>query len=282
LSKQLIIAGFHRSGTSLAASLAHRAGVFLGDDLLGVLPSNPYGHFEDVDVVRLHNDILADNDLTWLVGEPLLPVINEGRWGRLRSFVEGRSASHRLWGFKDPRVCLFMMVWKYLLPDTKVLIVYRDYADSSYSLAQRHSSDLLLGRGQTVMHRPFFTEPDLALRMWLVHNEYLLAFARAYPEDTMTVSLGMLQEGFPLVREMERRWSLGLVRDVPVGEVYDAGVTFKRPGKQPVSDRRLIPRLARTWEALEALSRETELRMLEGLPAHAEAPASTDAVRVGG
>jgi hypothetical protein len=175
-----------------------------------------------------------------------------------------------------------MMVWKYLLPDMKVLIVYRHFADSTYSLAQRHSSDLILGRGQGVMHRPFFTEPDLALRMWLVHNEYLLLFARLYPEDTLTVSLDMLQDGFPLAREIERRWSLGL-RDVPVGEVYDASVTFRRPGKQPVADGALIPRVMQAWEALEGLARETELEMLGGLAADTATPgAPAQAVRAGG
>jgi hypothetical protein len=282
LGKQLVIAGFHRSGTSLAAGFVHRAGLFLGDELIGVLPSNPYGHFEDVDVVRLHNQILADNDLTWLVGEPLLPVINEEHWRRLRELVEKRGASHRLWGFKDPRVCLFMMVWKYLMPDMKVLLVYRHYADSTYSLAQRHSSDLFLGRGQEIMHRSLFREPDLALRMWLVHNRYLLAFARRYPEDTLVVSHGMVQDGFPLTREIERRWSLGLLRDVPVGEVYDAGVTFRRPGKQPVSDQDLIPQVTETWEALEGLAREAELEMLDGLAALPATRAPARAVGAGG
>jgi hypothetical protein len=126
------------------------------------------------------------------------------------------------------------------------------------------------------MHRAFFSEPDLALRMWLVHNEGLLAFARLYPEDTLAVSLGMLQEGFPLVREIERRWTLGL-KDVPVGEAYDASATFRRPGRQPISDRRLVPRVMQTWEALEGLARETELRMLEGL-----ASLQAERVRVGG
>ena len=48
---------------------------FSATSLLEALPSNPYGHFEDKEVVGLHNQILADNDLTWLVGEPLLPVV---------------------------------------------------------------------------------------------------------------------------------------------------------------------------------------------------------------
>jgi hypothetical protein len=262
VSEQLIIAGFHRSGTSATARLLHRAGLFLGYELLEALPSNPYGHFEDWDVVELHQQILRDNDLTWLVGEPFLPVVNEPRWQRMRELIERRNAEHRLWGFKDPRACHFLMLWKYLLPDAKMLLVYRHFTETTRSLGQRHSTDMFLGRGSRSVHRRFFEEPDLALRMWLVHNNALLAFARAYPEDTLTVSLDMIRDGFPLIWAIERRWGLGL-KDVPIGEAFDPAITAKRLGKQPVADRALIEKVGATWRALEELSGRTEA-MLTG------------------
>ncbi len=257
MSDQLIIAGFHRSGTSATAQLLHRAGLFLGYELLEALPSNPYGHFEDREVVTLHNQILADNEQTWMVGEPFLPVVNDGRWQKMQQIAERRNVEHELWGFKDPRACLFLMLWKYLLPDARVLIVYRHFSASTHSLGQRHSSDLFEHRGNDLVHRRLWREPDLALRMWLVHNNALLAFARAYPEDTMTVSLDMVRDGFPLVWALNRRWGLGL-GEVPTAEVFDPGLTAGRRGKQPVSDRRLIGRVNATWRALEGLSRRTE------------------------
>lgn len=261
MSEQLIIAGFHRSGTSAVAQLLHRAGLFLGHRMVEANPSNRYGHFEDWVVVNLHNAILADNDLTWLVGEPLLPVVGRKRWRQMRRIAERRNAEHRLWGFKDPRVCPFIMLWKYLLPDAKVLLVYRHFADSTYSLARRHSADMFQSRGSSFLHRRFWEEPDLALRMWLVHNRALLAFAHAYPEDTLTVSLDAVLDGFPLVWALNRRWDLGL-QEVPVGAVLDTSALGGRPGRQPVSDGRLICEVAETWEALEELGRETE-RMVD-------------------
>ena len=262
MSDQLIIAGFHRSGTSATAQLLQRAGLFLGYELLEALPSNPYGHFEDKEIVGFHNRLLADNDLTWLVGEPLLPVVSEGRWEEMRRIVERRNTEHRLWGFKDPRVCPFMMLWKYLLPDAKVLLVYRHFSESTYSLGKRHSTDLFSEWGSSYIHRRFWEEPDLALKMWLFHNKALLGFARAYPEDTLAVSLDMIRDGFPLVRTIERRWNLGL-EDVPVGEVFDPGASARRPGRQPVSDQRLIEPVRETWQALEELGKETERQIRE-------------------
>jgi hypothetical protein len=253
VADRLVISGFHRSGTSATAQILHRAGLFLGYELLEALPSNPYGHFEDREVVEFHQKVLADNGLTWLVDGPLLPLVGEERWAGMRRMIEKRDAEHALWGFKDPRMCMFMMPWKYLMPDMKVLLVYRHFSECTYSLGRRHSSDLFLNRGNRYVHRRFFEEPDLALRMWLAHNEALVTFARAYPEDTLTVSLDAIREGFPLVQAVNERWNLGLA-DVPTAEVYDPSVSSRRTRRQPVSDRRLIPRVTETWEALERLA----------------------------
>ena len=254
----MIVAGFHRSGTSLVCQLLHRAGLFLGYDLLGATFSNPHGHFEDTEVLKLHQQILTDNGKTWLVSEPFLPVITEAHWQRLERIVEGRNAEHDLWGFKDPRVCSFMMLWKYLLPSAKVLLVYRHFSDSTYSLGRRQSTELLSNpAGPQRMYRRFWEEPDLALRMWLTHNEELLTFARTYPEDTLAVSLDMLQRGFPVVRAINHRWGLAL-EEVPASAVFDLTVTDRRPGKQPISNTRLIDQIDETWQTLEQLSKQTE------------------------
>jgi len=262
LTDQLIVAGFHRSGTSATAQLLHRAGLFLGYELLEALPSNPYGHFEDKEVVDLHHQILADNDLTWLVDQPFVPVVDERRWQQMRQLVERRNTEHRLWGFKDPRACLFLALWKYLLPNAKVLIVYRHFSGSTYSLARRHAALLFSGTISGFLHRRFWEEPDLALRMWLTHNEALLAFARTYPEDTLVVSMDMVQGGFPVVKAINRWWGFEL-DEVATSEVIDPTITERRAGRQPVSDRGLIDRVDVTWQALEQLGEQTERTMEE-------------------
>lgn len=93
--------------------------------------------------------------------------------------------------------------------------------------------------------------------MWLTHNKALLTFARAYPKDTLVVSLEMVQKGFPVIRALNQRWDLRL-DEVPTSEVINPSATRRRPGKQPISDRRLIERIDATWHALEQLSEQTE------------------------
>jgi hypothetical protein len=258
LSEQVIVAGFHRSGTSLVCQLLHRSGLFLGYDLMGASFSNPRGHLEDIEVFDLHERILADNGRTWLVSEPFLPIITEAHWRRMERIIQRRNAEHKLWGFKDPRVCLFMMVWKHLLPNARALLVYRHFSDTTHSLGRRQSTELFSRpAGAERMYRRFWEEPDLALRMWLAHNELLLTYARTYPEDTIAVSLGMVQNGFPLVKAVNQRWGLGL-DEVPVSEVFDPTVTERRSGRQPISDRSLIDRVDATWQALEQLGERSK------------------------
>lgn len=255
-SEAVIVGGFHRSGTSLVCQLLSRAGLFLGDELLGATFSNKMGHYEDVKTLRLHERLLADNGRTWRVGERFLPVINEARWRELREFVARREGQHALWGFKDPRVCLFLPVWKHVLPGAKLLLVYRHFADSTHSLTRRQATEIFSGLGRREDLDHFWREPDLALRMWLVHNEALLDFARSHPEDTFTVSLESVQSGFPLVAAIKRRWGLEL-GDADVGEIFDGGLTSRSKGRQAVSDTRLIPRVDSVFEELERLSGES-------------------------
>lgn len=273
MTRQLIVAGFHRSGTSLTAQILHRAGLFLGDSMLPENRSNSHGHFEDWEIVELHQKILEDNGLTWQVDGPSLPDVEESHHQRMRGISESRGAEHALWGFKDPRVCLFLREWKNLLPGAKVLLVYRNPVEACSSLHRRHANLMLHGRGKQHPHSRFWEAPDLALRMWLTHNRALLDFARAHPEDVMAVSLGMLREGFPLTGALNSRWDLGL-REVPTAEVFDESVTTGRNGKQPVADEKLIGDALEVWEALEQLSGKTG--ELAGAPTASEQPTEED------
>ena len=260
MSDPLIIAGFHRSGTSLTAQLLHASGIFLGDDLLGANPSNAYGHFEDREVIRIHERILEANGMSWRADRQFLPVVNRDAWRAMQLLVERRSVAHLRWGFKDPRVCLLLPIWRQVVPDVRVLIVYRHFAQSTASLKRRHAFDLFEGKGPAELHRPFWDDPDLALRMWLSHNRALLAFAAAAPRHSLVVSFAMLQQGYPLIDELNHRWGLEL-EPRPTSAVFDPAVTTAAlPQRQPVADRGLIAQVSRTWEALENLAARDRAR----------------------
>lgn len=257
MNRQLIVAGFHRSGTSLVGQLLQTAGLFLGYELVGPNRSNPHGHFEDAEILDLHKRLLGDAGASWQVDEPLRPPIDAAREAELVGLIERRDRDHALWGFKDPRVCLFLDEWKTRLPEAKVLIVYRHCSETSESLARRHSDAIFRKGGGDELDRRLFEEPDLALRMWLVYNEALIAFAREHPQDVLAVSLDALHAGFPLVEAVNRRWKLGLdERSGPA--VLDTAGRRARGGRQPVADPALIEPALATWEALEEIAAQTQ------------------------
>jgi hypothetical protein len=216
----LIIAGFHRSGTSLLTQVLDKAGLFIGDDLLDANPHNPKGHFEDVEVIRLHDRLLAAGGRTWQVTEGFIPHIPRHHWAAFEAFVTSRNRDHRLWGFKDPRVCHFLSLWKHLVPDAKIVMVFRHPASCVHSLERRHAWNLLSGRGPTSRHWRFWMEPDHAARMWIAANKALIRAYRAYPEDVMPVFFEDLAGNLNIVRAINERWDLGLT-EVPPSAAFD-------------------------------------------------------------
>ena len=258
----LVIAGFHRSGTSLTAQLLHRAGLHLGDDLIGVNPSNPYGHFEDRDFVRLHDALLDDGGRTWHVDEPFTPSISLARWNQMASLADRRRVRHRLWGFKDPRSCFFLAAWRYLIPDMRTLIVFRDPRECAFSLERRHASELVRHTGPADLHRLFWERPDHALRMWAVHNEALVDFALSHREDTVVIAHADLGLGLPVVEMLEDRFELGLL-PVRTLEVYDPTVTRARQSRQHVARQATVDRILRVWQDLQELADQDKRMYVE-------------------
>ena len=257
---ELIVAGFHRSGTSLLTELLHRAGLFVGDDLLGAMPSNPYGHFEDREVLRIHEQLLRDNGMNWQADTPFVPYIHADRWRAMQNFADMRRVNHQLWGFKDPRVCFFLPAWKHILPGMKTIIVYREPAECVASLQRRQATDLMHRRGSEESHRRFWAEPDLGLRMWLAHNQALVAHARAYPDDTLVVSFDALAHGYPLIDHCNDH--LGMELDpVATFKVFAPTTTAQGASAMTVYDPDLVRATNATLDhlrGLEGLNRTEE------------------------
>ena len=240
--RQFLILGFHRSGTSLLTNLLHSAGLFVGDDLLGANPSNRFGHYEDTDVIGIHDRILRDNAATWMLGHEMLMVVHPNRWDEIQQFAKRRREHHDVWGFKDPRTCLFIPVWRHVLPEMRSIILFRHYSDSAYSLERRHATDIVRRSGPAAFHRSLWGAPDMALRMWLIHNRALLRYAREYPDETMVLSFDALAAGHPIVEDLNRRFRLGL-SPTPTTSVFDATATHSRPHPVATDDEDLVGEL---------------------------------------
>lgn len=250
---QLIIAGFHRSGTSVLTQVLHAAGLFVGDELLGAGPTNPYGHFEDRAVLRLHRAILERHGDDWQWDAPAPFFVDRQHWRRMRGLVVRRELEHAAWGFKDPRVSLFLGHWKHVNPDAKVVVVYRDPGECVRSMESRSARSLFEEAGDPRRHGRFFTEPDHGLRVWDTYNRAVLAFVHAFPDDCLVLPFHAIPRGEEVVALVNDRLGFALDPAATAG-VYDPAVTSRREAPQRVVHAETARRVTETWEALEALA----------------------------
>jgi glycosyltransferase involved in cell wall biosynthesis len=179
-SPVVVIGGMHRSGTSCVAGLLHSAGLFLGDRLLAADPSNPRGHYEDLEFLEFHRELLRAHgfpDDGFIVDQPLEPT---GRFvRRAAALVAERRRLMRPWGWKDPRTSLLLPFWHGIVPDARFLFVFRppwDVVDSLYR------------RGDPVFAR----DPSFAVRVWLDYNTRIRDFARAHADCTLVRELSQI------------------------------------------------------------------------------------------
>lgn len=245
------IAGMHRSGTSMAAGLLRAAGLQLGARLIGATPSNPHGHHEDTDFVRLHDAALASNGTDWTLDRAPVQLQWPAALATEADALVAARASSRAWGWKDPRTTLFLDAWRVRIPSLRVIVVFRDAANAVASLRKRRDPPLVHRfRGAWPLHKlglPM-TRDAHALAMWRRYNLAALSFADAHRDRCVFVDAARLHESWlPL-----RAWMRGCgaeLGDVDPTATIDAGL-FSR--NAPL-DLRLRARLAGCTRIEQAL-----------------------------
>jgi hypothetical protein len=224
----LIIAGMHRSGTSLISNWLNRCGLPLGETLMGSAPSNQEGHFEDMEFIKLHEEILVDNHLphTGLIEDPHIDI-SMYHMEKLKSVISLKNKLHEQWGWKDPRTCLFLDTYKQLLPDAKYLVIIREYHSVVSSLLQRDFSDMeekYLKRkffGRMIWKyfrrerrlRSFFGEQSgHYLKVWIAYNEELLKLIETLPQEAyLVLNYNMLKENSDSIfNYLKDQWHIAL------------------------------------------------------------------------
>jgi glycosyltransferase involved in cell wall biosynthesis len=184
----VIVAGMHRSGTSLTAGLLAAIGVGMGDRLMPADRANPHGYVEDLDVVRFHQRVFRTRFKGAAIGHPdwgwtpteTVRADDLATWRpEARRLVDRRAAADLPWGFKDPRTTVVLDFWDPLLPTPAYVGVYRDpsrVADSMQRL------------GAAV----FLRNPDYAWAIWNFYNRRLIDFVRRHRARCILVNVDAL------------------------------------------------------------------------------------------
>ena len=179
----LCITGMHRSGTSLTASWLQDAGLVI-DNGVQIAPANgnPKGHFEDAEFVQLHEGVLRSrfpSSKGWIAFCETQHFEGTSLF-RAKEMITQRNSKFCVWGWKDPRTVLFLEQWKELIPDLRVLLLWRPYrnvVDSLIRRSKRSSFDVL----RISMMQ--------ASRLWISYNRHVLAYRQNHPKDSILVQL---------------------------------------------------------------------------------------------
>ncbi|MEM9223988.1 MAG: hypothetical protein AAGB11_16530 [Pseudomonadota bacterium] len=246
---QLVVLGYHRSGTSAATQHLVEAGLFVGEDLLGANVSNPHGHFEDEDFVHVHERIFEENGESWLAPNPFVPIISSALRSHMTALVGQRDAAHDYWGFKDPRACLFVDVWRTVLSSPRFLVCLRHYRACVDSVvrralaAVRTTADRSEGRTQMLLA----SDHDAIARSWVAHMLPLLRLMRHHPELVHAVELATL--GGSIAGDLHGRFGFPL-DPVPLSHTFEPGL-LRADQNVAIHISSDVAQLAdRVWEAL--------------------------------
>ena len=192
-----VILGMHKSGTSLVSELLHHAGI----PMVEYAKNGDYetgNKWERTVTCSLNKRLLGGGDVNSLDLEPPPSCQLESEEARHAALGIIDSQGDDDWGFKDPRTCLTWPLWRTLLPEARIIGVYRHYL----SVAARyvHATPRLQRVRPGWRHRV----ATLALHRWCEHNRVVLEAVRSAASRSMLVSYERLMEGREEIELLER------------------------------------------------------------------------------
>ena len=280
LTRALVVAGMHRSGTSFLASLLHRSGCSMGQRMLSGDAHNRPGYFEDVEFLDLNRRMLAAAVPSSGAGHPdwgwTETVERDGRDARvLDAFVDeadalvaqrhsqasaqarARQPLAACWGWKDPRTTLLLDFWDARLADARYVFVYRPPWDVSDSMQRTGAAE-------------FLRNPGLAYRMWRHYNQAALGFAQANRDRVVIVSAAAVMRDPRALLELVASRFATCVEPAACEDIADPGLMLAADSRLAVLSAASEPECAELLRELEAAA-----DLPAGSPAPVQAAASS-------
>jgi hypothetical protein len=176
-----IVLGMHKSGTSLVSEILHHSGVAMVEDDNGPgLDYDTGNKHEREAVFALDNDILDSHGVeSIMIPFPRELRVDAAVRARMHAVVNGAPEGSRDWGFKDPRLCLTYPAWRDLLPEHRLIGIYR----SPYALATRYETNRSVRRAYRM------------LASWHEHNLRMLSYVEDTPHPWLLLRYERLMEG---------------------------------------------------------------------------------------
>ena len=205
---------------------------------------NRKGHFEDNRIVQLHSNAIKKElpkSKGWVVSKNINLTFDQVERLELKALLKSYETKFDLWGWKDPRAVLFLKCWKEIVPDLKVLMVWRSIDEVIASLIKR-----------SILSESKNTKINLfdAIKTWQVYNEKIIEFHRAFPEDSMVVPLQEIIDGQDeLLSQISKKFGFSLELNCIQG-VYEEQLLSSRKKSYLV----LLPKVRKISQELNDIS----------------------------
>ena len=247
---ELILLGYHRSGTSALAQYLADCGLFIGDELLDATPTNPFGHFEDKEIVNIHQKILNDHGEMWLLNSAFTPIIKKNYIHEAADIVKRRNAKHIVWGFKDPRTCLFPNLWKQVCPDPKWIIPLRHYSECIDSILRRAHKDLKKSNGgaNSNLQKEIIYSYDWIGRSWLQYMYKVLNIVENDRSNTFIFEMRSEIANRNISQSINDKFNSNL-ENKKLSETFDSSL-FSSEKKEIILDHALEKAIQEVWNEL--------------------------------
>lgn len=268
-NKTLIIAGMHRSGTSLITQWLYRCGLHVGENLLGSGVGNEDGHYEDMEFYNFQVQALRNMQLhdSGIIDHPV-DSLNTSEKEKLREIIVRRNKAVGEWGWKDPRTCLFLKEYRELIPEAYYLVVFRDWKTTVSSLISRtYKVDF---KDHEIVKKGLFKElrkkrtynkrirqlcADHAshfVKVWTFYNQEILNCISGINEENYTIiNFGrLLKSDQALFTKLKDGWQFALDY-FAFKDIYKSGLLSKQIDFSRFIDKKLMEEANRLERILE-------------------------------
>ena len=173
-----VVLGMHKSGTTLVSEILHKSGVSMVEANDENKSYDAGNKMERVATLQMDHDLLNSRGVHSLDikvrDRDIVPSVEQKE--RMTGIVEQCNTEHTSWGFKDPRACITYPAWESVLPEHKMIIVYRHPAQVIQHY--RKTSSIYKRRSRIVK----------ALQKWKENNQNLIDFAKKYSHETIVIN----------------------------------------------------------------------------------------------
>lgn len=121
-----IVLGMHKSGTTLISQMLHYSGIPMVDEVDEATSYDRGNQWERESTKALNHQLLGSNGLfSLLASTPAAGSAAQDVRRQMAELVSRYNSSHQDWGFKDPRSTLSYQEWLPVMPEHRVIAIYR-------------------------------------------------------------------------------------------------------------------------------------------------------------